>query len=134
MGWKKIKVTSGRRRLVPSLSIQKYGRIMWNQSAHEALGAPQFVELLIGEEDNRLGMRSVSSNDNSDDFEVKMAKSQISWSINSKSALQEFGLLVERVFRRDTQKDGDVLFIDVSDIAEHQTVEKLQSEGYKSAC
>jgi len=128
--WKKIKATSGRRRGVSSLSIQKWGRIMWNKSAHAALGEPQFVELLIDGDNNRLGIRSTSNSDTSDDFEVKTSTNQNSWSINSKIALREVEMVVERAFRRDAQLDDDgVLFIDVSEIADHQKVKQSQNEG-----
>lgn len=119
MAWKKIRM---RRRYsagdTGAISIQRNGKITWNKRVQEELGEPEWVDLFldVGGEEKRLGlMKSVRGEGSA---KVNKHSGQNTWTISALGALRVAGLLVERAYRRPAQREGEVVYIDISELLE----------------
>ncbi len=125
MPWEKLSAKSSKRTDMPALSIQKNGRVAWNLGAQNALGDPEFVELLIDHEANRLGLKKTVKGD--DNFIVRKNKNQKTWSISAQGALNSTGLVVDASYRRYGEVSDNVVYININEI------ERVNSKAEGSA-
>lgn len=116
MSWKSLRPGVYRGTVQPTVSIQKSGAVTWNQSAHEALGQPEMVEILFDPERGLLGLRPTEAADGS--FRVRRLGPQNTWITSARGALRRVGLLPESAFRQVARMEGGVLVIDVSELLE----------------
>jgi hypothetical protein len=114
MAWEKLSAKISKRTDMAAISIQKSGRVAWNQGTQKALGEPNFVELLIDRKAGRLGLRKADKG--MANFPVKQVGSQKTWGISAQGALGLAGLSVDAAYRRYAEVDNDVVFIDIAEL------------------
>ena len=119
MAWKKLSARAGNLRTGrPAMSIQKNGRVTWNWGLHEALGRPEWVELLFDREAMLLGIRGSAQPDNC--LEVRKASKQETWGVSALAMLRSGApyLAVSRAFRTVAHDLGDGIWgISVEELA-----------------
>jgi hypothetical protein len=115
MPWRKLKRRSSIKSTKPAISIQKNGRIAWNQGTQNVLGNPTFVELLYDDVHRMLGVRAVSE-ENTESFPVYKSPKQNTWGIHAKGALDTVGVMVDKSFHKLATTDRDVVSISVEEI------------------
>ena len=113
--WKQLRAHASVRSYVPSVGLQRNGRIAWNRGAQESLGHPQFVRLLLDDEGQRLGVQKAECMEEGA-FAVQKAAKQQTWSISAFGALQQVGLSVGYSYRKYAQQDGDILWIPLAEL------------------
>jgi hypothetical protein len=118
MPWEKLPAEMSKRSEMPAISLQKGGRVAWNEGTNKSLGEPDFVELLIDRKTMRLGLRK--SIKGAGNFPVRRVGSQRTWMINAAGTLGLVGLLVDTAYRRYAEVDDDIVFIDISELFSDQ--------------
>lgn len=115
MTWKKLPRRSSIRSNKPAIGIQKNGRISWNLGTQQALGSPEYVELLYDPQKKKLGLRKVESED-LDTFPVRQAGKQRTWGISALGALRSIGIEVDKAYRVFAEIEGDIAAISVEEV------------------
>ncbi len=105
MEWESIPATTRARTDKPALSIGRNGQIRWNRGFHEALGEPEYVELLVDMQNRRLGIRRAQEAQGS--FAVHKASRQRTWGISAGGALRHKGIVSTHALRRWASDFGD---------------------------
>lgn len=90
----------------PTLTLQRSGRLAWNQPLQEALGDPDEVELLYDPELRRLAVRP----DPRDAGYRVYRTSQGSYCIACETALKRLGLVGESAYRDEAEAYGGGLW------------------------
>lgn len=114
MSWESLRPGVYRGTVQSTVSIQKSGAVTWNQSAHEALGQPELVDILFDEERKLLGLRPTSKADGS--FRVRRLGPQNTWITSARGALRRVGLLPTSAFRQVARLEDGILYISVADL------------------
>jgi len=112
MAWNKLDSQAGGIANTPSISIQKTGKIAWNEPAQEALGKPEHVEVLIDDETALLGVKKTIK-PTASDFAVKRYGDQKSWSVSAKRPLKSVGIEPDAAYRQQANMDNGVLTIKI---------------------
>lgn len=105
MSWKELSSHARVIKIVPAMSIMKNGRITWNEGMQKALGNPEFVKLLVDEEQRRIGL--VKAEISATNFGVRKAANQGTWGISAYGALRVADLTVDKAYRNIAQDFGD---------------------------
>ena len=116
MSWRSLRPGVYRGTVQPTVSIQKSGAVTWNQSAHDAMGRPELVEILFDQDRSMLGLRPAERSEGS--FRVRRLGPQNTWITSARGALRRIGLLPENAFRQVAKQEDSVLAIDVSELLE----------------
>ena len=119
MSWEKLKRGASVKSQVPAISIQKSGRVTWNVGAQEALGSPQYVDVLCDLDGNRFGLRKASGQ-GADTFPVRTSARQRTWGVSARAGLRAIGIELATAFRGLAEREGDVLFIDISPLMDNE--------------
>jgi hypothetical protein len=99
----------------PFVTIQKKGVISLNRAAFEALGSPEFVELLF---DPDVGLVALRRSDSSVDhaYQVRApVENHATWLISGAAFVSYYEIENSRSVRRAARMDGDLLVIDLND-------------------
>lgn len=115
MTWKKLHRRASVRSDKPAIGIQKNGRIAWNAGTQEALGLPEYIELLYDEKNKRIGLKKTDSED-LDTFPVRQAAKQRTWGVSALGALRSIGIEVDKAYRAFAEVDGDIVSISVEQL------------------
>ncbi len=129
MGWRPLRPGIQRGTEQPTVSIQKSGAVTWNQSAHEALGRPAQVEIMLDADRGRLGLRRAQDADES--FRVRKLGPQNTWIASARGALRRAGLLPPSAYRQVAELEDGLLQIDVSELMRHGQPHEDQGQGGK---
>jgi len=99
----------------PFVTIQKKGVISLNRAAFEALGSPEFVELLFDPDVRLVALRrSDSSVDHA--YQVRApVENHATWLISGAAFVSYYEIENSRSVRRAARMDGDLLVIDLND-------------------
>jgi hypothetical protein len=112
--WEVLPAKASKRTDSPALSLQKNGRISWNEGAQRAMGDPDFVELLLNRRTGRLGLRKVEKSEQA--FHVRKSGSQRTWALSAEGALNQAGIKAEVAYRRYADVSNGVVSIDISEL------------------
>ncbi|MBV9805117.1 MAG: hypothetical protein JO130_18090 [Solirubrobacterales bacterium] len=107
--------TRQRRAGQPFVSIQKKGVISLNRAAFEALGSPEFVELLFDRDAQLVALRRVDSSVEHA-YQVRApVESHATWVISGGAFLTYYEIENSKSVRRAARVEDDLLVINLND-------------------
>lgn len=99
----------------PFVTIQKKGVISLNRAAFEALGSPEFVELLFDPDARLVALRRADSWVEHA-YQVRApVKNHATWLISGAAFVNYYEIENTQSVRRAARLDGDLLIIDLND-------------------
>jgi hypothetical protein len=116
----------------PFVTIQKKGVISLNRAAFEALGGPEFVELLFDPEARLVALRQGDSSVEHA-YQVRApVKNHATWLISCGAFLSYYEIENSKSVRRAARMDGDLLIIDLNDPHVDPRAEPTQTDPWGS--
>lgn len=99
----------------PFVTIQKKGVISINRAAFEALGNPEFVELLYDPDARLVGLRRVDSSVEHA-YQVRApVEGHATWVISGAAFVSYYEIDTSTSVRRGASMDGDLLVVNLND-------------------
>ena len=97
----------------PLVTLQKRGTFSLNRAAHEALGAPPFIELLYDREARIVGFRATDESD-PDSYPLRKQQNSASYLVAGNAFCQFYGIDVGQTRRFSAKMIDGVLAVDLN--------------------
>ncbi len=112
----------------PLVTMQRGGIYSLNQAAHEALGRPEFVELLFDRNDRVMGFRNVPRGV-THAYKVRGQANSSSFLVTGRAFNQYFGITVDKARRYPVTMIDDVMAVDLKSGESVQRQSRMKAGG-----